>query len=109
MRLQDQVGIVTGAASGFGAEIARTYAAEGAKVVLADINEAGAQKLAAVLGPRTLAVKCDVGRRADIENLIAVAVNYFGTVDIVVNNAGTTHKINPCWTWTKRASIAYLR
>jgi 3-oxoacyl-[acyl-carrier protein] reductase len=95
MRLQNQVAIVTGAASGFGAEIARTYVAEGAKVVLADINFAGAQTLAAALGDRTLAVKCDVTKRADIEALVALAVDRFGTVDIVVNNAGTTHKNRP--------------
>jgi 3-oxoacyl-[acyl-carrier protein] reductase len=69
--------------------------AEGAKVVLADINFAGAQTLAAALGDRTLAVKCDVTKRADIEALVALAVDRFGTVDIVVNNAGTTHKNRP--------------
>ena len=91
MRLQNQVAIVTGAASGFGTEIARTYVAEGAKVLLADINFAGAQTLAAALGDRAVAVKCDVSKRADIEALVALAVDRFGTVDIVVNNAGTTH------------------
>lgn len=95
MRLQDQVAIVTGAASGFGAEIARSYVAEGAKVVLADINDAGAQAVAAALGGRAVAVKCDVSRRADVDALVALAVSRYGTVDIVVNNAGTTHKNQP--------------
>jgi 3-oxoacyl-[acyl-carrier protein] reductase len=92
MRLKDQVAIVTGAASGFGAEIARRYVAEGAKVVVADINEAGAKAVAATLGANALAVKCDVAQRADINNLVAATVKQFGTLDIVVNNAGYTHK-----------------
>ena len=69
MRLQGKVAIVTGAASGFGAEIARQYAKEGAKVALADINEAGAKDVAGPLGAAALAVKCDVTQRADIDAL----------------------------------------
>jgi 3-oxoacyl-[acyl-carrier protein] reductase len=92
MRLKDQVAIVTGAASGFGAEIARRYVAEGAKVVAADINEAGAKEVAAALGANAIAVKCDVSVRADIDNLVAAAVKHFGTLDIVVNNAGYSNK-----------------
>ncbi len=95
MRLKDQVAIVTGAASGFGAEIARRYIAEGAKVMLSDINETGVQEVAASLGGNAAAVRCDVSKRADIENLVAAAVKRFGTLDIVVNNAGYTHKNQP--------------
>lgn len=95
MRLKDKVAIVTGAASGFGAAIARTYVTEGAKVVIADINEAGAQALAKELGAAAIAVHCDVTKRADIEALVAATVKAFGTLDIVVNNAGTTHKNQP--------------
>jgi 3-oxoacyl-[acyl-carrier protein] reductase len=93
--LQDKVAIVTGAASGFGAEISRLYVKEGAKVVVADLNEAGAKVVAGELGASAIAVKCDVAQRADIENLVAAAVKQFGTVDIVVNNAGYTHKNQP--------------
>lgn len=92
MRLKDQIAIVTGAASGFGAEIARHFIKEGAKVMLADINEKGAQDVAASLGPNAAALRCDVSRRADIEALVTGTVKRFGTLDIVVNNAGYTHK-----------------
>ena len=95
MRLKNKVAIVTGAASGFGAEIARVYANEGAKVVIADLNEVGAQKVATEIGSAALAVRCDVSKRADIDALIAATVEKFGTPDIIVNNAGYTHKNQP--------------
>jgi 3-oxoacyl-[acyl-carrier protein] reductase len=93
--LSNKVAIVTGAASGFGAEISRLYVAEGAKVVVADLNEDGAKKVAESLGANAIAVKCNVAERADIDNLVAVALKQFGTIDIVVNNAGYTHKNQP--------------
>jgi 3-oxoacyl-[acyl-carrier protein] reductase len=92
MRLKDQVAIVTGAASGFGAEIARRYALEGARVVIADLNEAGAQKVAAEIGHAAIAIQCDVSKRADIDRAVKLARDHFGSIDIVVNNAGFTHK-----------------
>ena len=95
MRLKNQVAIVTGAASGFGAEISRRYVAEGAKVAVADMNEEGAKKVAAELGANAFAIKCDVTKRADIAALVAVTLKNFGTLDIVVNNAGYTHKNQP--------------
>jgi 3-oxoacyl-[acyl-carrier protein] reductase len=95
MRLKDKVAIVTGAASGFGAETARMYAREGAKVVLADLNEEGAHKVAAEIGPAAAAIRCDVSKRTDVDAAVALAVSKFGTVDIVVNNAGYTHKNQP--------------
>jgi 3-oxoacyl-[acyl-carrier protein] reductase len=93
--LANKVAIVTGAASGFGAEIARQYIAQGAKVVLADLNEAGAKKVASELGANALGIGCDVTVRQDIERVVAAAVSSFGTVDIVVNNAGYTHRNSP--------------
>jgi len=93
--LSNKIAIVTGAASGFGAEIARMYVAEGAKVVVADLNEDGAKKVASELQGSAIAVKCDVSRRADIDNLVAAAVKQYGTIDIVVNNAGYTHRNGP--------------
>jgi 3-oxoacyl-[acyl-carrier protein] reductase len=94
-RLANKVAIVTGAASGFGAEIARLYVAEGAKTVVADINEEGAKAVAASLGANALAIKCDVTSKPDIDKLVAETVKRFGTLDIVVNNAGWTHKNQP--------------
>jgi 3-oxoacyl-[acyl-carrier protein] reductase len=96
MRLKDKVAIVTGAASGFGAEIARQYAAEGAMVAVADINEAGAKDVAGQIGERARAVRCDVTQRADIDALVAATRAAFGgRIDIVVNNAGWTHRNQP--------------
>ena len=96
MRLKDKVTIVTGAASGFGAEIARQYAKEGAKVAVADINEAGAKDVAAQIGANARAVKCDVTQRADIDALVQATRDAFGgRIDVVVNNAGWTHRNGP--------------
>jgi 3-oxoacyl-[acyl-carrier protein] reductase len=94
-QLTNKVAIVTGAASGFGAEIARQFVAEGAKVAVADINEDGARAVAVGLGDNAVAVRCDVTQRADIQRLVDTTVQRFGTLDIVVNNAGTTHKNQP--------------
>ncbi len=95
MRLKDQVAIVTGAASGFGAEIARQYVAQGARVAVADINGDGARAVAAELGEHAIAVACDVTKRADIDALVKATTDRWGRLDIVVNNAGWTHKNQP--------------
>ena len=94
-QLLGKVAIVTGAASGFGAEIARQYARQGAKVVVADINEAGAIAVASSIGEDALAFTCDVTNDAMIRAVVAKAIERFGTIDIVVNNAGTTHRNQP--------------
>ncbi len=94
-QLENKVAIVTGAASGFGEGIAKAYVAEGAKVVIADMNLEGAQRVATALGANALAVKCDVTKRADIDAMVAATVKQFGTIDIVVNNAGTTYRNQP--------------
>ena len=95
MRLNGKIAIVTGAASGFGAEIARVYAKEGARVVIADINEQGAKEVAAQIGDAAIAVRCDVSQRVDIDEVVSQALAKFGKPDIVVNNAGYTHKNQP--------------
>jgi 3-oxoacyl-[acyl-carrier protein] reductase len=99
MRLKDKIAIVTGAASGFGEGIAQLYAAEGAKVVVADINGEGATQVAgaiAATGAQAIGVRCDVTKRADIDALVqATRAAFGGRIDIVVNNAGWTHKNGP--------------
>jgi 3-oxoacyl-[acyl-carrier protein] reductase len=92
MRLAGKVAIITGAASGFGRGIAEAFAAEGADVVIADVDGAAAERVASAIGDRALAAKTDVTKRAEVEKMVAVAVKAFGGVDIVVNNAGITHK-----------------
>jgi 3-oxoacyl-[acyl-carrier protein] reductase len=94
-QLQDKIAIVTGAASGFGAGIARLYIAEGAKVVLADINADAAQRLAAELGSNARAARCDVTQGDQVQAAVDLCVDVFGVPDIVVNNAGTTHRNQP--------------
>ena len=88
MRLQNKIALVTGAASGFGEGIARTFAREGAKVVIADINEKAAQEVAAAIGRNAIAVRADVSRRADVDAAVKAALDAFGGLDILVNNAG---------------------
>ena len=87
-RLAGKVAIVTGAASGFGAGIATQFVAEGARVVLADLNLNGAQALAAQLGEATRAYRADVSRDADVAALAEAATAFGGRIDILVNNAG---------------------
>ncbi|MFS2011775.1 3-hydroxybutyrate dehydrogenase [Azospirillum sp. CT11-132] len=91
MCLQDKVAVITGAASGIGLEIARTFAGEGALVVIADLNQAGADAAAASLDPtakRALGVAMDVTDEAQVEAGMARAVAAFGRIDILVSNAG---------------------
>lgn len=91
-RLEDKIAIVTGAASGFGRGIAEAYAREGAKVIVADLNGEGAIKVAEAIGHTACAIAADVTKRSDVEAMVAKAVERFGGLDIVVNNAGATHK-----------------
>ncbi len=91
-RLHGKVAIVTGAASGFGRAIAETFAAEGAKVVVADLNSKGAFDVAHAIGPSATFLGCDVTRKADVDAMIGAALERFGGLDVLVNNAGYTHK-----------------
>lgn len=93
MRLKDQSAIVTGAASGFGAAIAERFAAEGARVVVADLNEAQGQAVAQRIGG--VFARCDVSRAEDVQALVQTALQAHGRLDIVVNNAGVTHVNKP--------------
>ena len=98
MRLEHKIAIVTGAGSGFGAGIARRYAEEGASVVVNDIDEAGAARVAADIrgrGGRAVVCTADVSVDADVARLVQAALAEFGRLDVVVNNAGTTHRNQP--------------
>jgi 3-oxoacyl-[acyl-carrier protein] reductase len=89
MRLEGKTAIVTGAASGFGAGIARRFAAEGAEVMIADMNYTAARALADEVGG--LACEVDVSRDGSVTEMARLASTTWGRVDILVNNAGTTH------------------
>jgi 3-oxoacyl-[acyl-carrier protein] reductase len=102
MRLRDKVAIVTGGGSGFGRGIAELFAADGAKVVVADINGQAGRSFVEALGPRrAIATTTDVTKRADVDAMVAAAVEAFGGVDILVNNAGVTHKNQSLMTVTE--------
>jgi 3-oxoacyl-[acyl-carrier protein] reductase len=94
-QLENKVAIITGGAAGYGEGITRAYAKEGAKVVIADINVEGAQKLAEELGRNVSAVACDVTNFEMVKAAVQHCVDHFGVPDIVVNNAGTTHRNQP--------------
>ncbi|MCX2725637.1 SDR family oxidoreductase [Roseibium salinum] len=93
MRLQGKTAIVTGGASGFGAGIVRKFAAEGARVLIADLNIALGEEIASEVGG--IAVKVDVASNDSVKLLAETAFTTFGTVDILVNNAGITHLPKP--------------
>lgn len=86
-RVKDKVCIVTGAASGLGKCSAELLAREGARLVLADVDDAAGEALAAAL-PQAIYRRCDVGSEADWQALFAAAAEEFGGVDVLVNNAG---------------------
>ena len=91
MRLEGKSAIVTGGASGFGAGIARKFIAEGAQVLIADLNFEGAQVLANELGASAVAHQVNVASDSDVQTMISAAKEAFGQIDILINNAGTTH------------------
>lgn len=89
MRLANKTAIVTGGASGFGEGIVRKFAAEGARVMVADINGDGAAEIAKDVGG--ISCQVDVSDGASVQNMAAQALGQFGHLDILVNNAGITH------------------
>ena len=93
MRLQDKIAIVTGAGSGFGAGIAQKFAAEGARVVVADLNGDAARAIAEDVGG--IAVTANVATEDGVRAMTEAALNLGGRVDILVNNAGVTHLPSP--------------
>ncbi len=95
MRLEGKVAIVTGGGAGFGEGIARRFAAEGAKVVVADLRGDAAERVASEIGHDAIAVTGDVGKREDVARIVAQTVQIFGGLDILINNAGVTHQNKP--------------
>ncbi len=93
MRLQGKAAIVTGGGSGFGEGIVRKFAAEGARVIVADRDAAAANRVAAATGALALAV--DVARADDARRMVDAAFEHFGALDILVNNAGVGHLPQP--------------
>jgi 3-oxoacyl-[acyl-carrier protein] reductase len=95
-QLQGKVAVVTGGAAGFGEAIVRSFVAEGARVVIADLDEARGRALAATLGEAVASfVACDVADGASVAGVVRHGVERFGVPDVVVNNAGTTHQNRP--------------
>jgi len=98
MRLKDKIAVVTGAGSGFGEGIAARFAAEGASVLVADINEAGADRVArdiARAGGTAEAFRVDVSQSDQVKALMDHAEDSFGGMDILVNNAGIAQRRGP--------------
>lgn len=98
MRLAGKAAVITGGGSGFGEGIAHAFAREGARVLVADIDEAAAARVARAIGEaggQARAVRADVSLGPDVEAMRDAALEAFGEVGIVVNNAGTTHRNKP--------------
>lgn len=93
MRLEGKTAIVTGAASGFGAGIARIFAREGATVMVADLNEETASGIAAEVDG--VAIRTNVADGAEVKAMTQAAMDQWGRIDILVNNAGITHLPTP--------------
>ncbi|MGN6144965.1 MAG: SDR family NAD(P)-dependent oxidoreductase, partial [Mesorhizobium sp.] len=91
-RLKGKVAVITGAASGFGEGMARRFAEEGARVVVSDINAKGAERVAGEIGKAAIWTQTDVSQASEFEEMAKAAMDAFGRIDIMVNNAGFTHR-----------------
>jgi 3-oxoacyl-[acyl-carrier protein] reductase len=94
-RLSGKIALVTGAGSGFGEGIARRFAAEGARVAIVDVRGDQAARVAGELGSAAMAIETDVSSGEAVARAVAQTTATFGVPDIVVNNAGVTHRNRP--------------
>jgi 3-oxoacyl-[acyl-carrier protein] reductase len=94
-RLQGKIALITGAGSGFGEGMARRFAAEGARVAAVDVRADQARRVAGEIGGGAIAVEADVASGADVARAVERTIAEFGVPDIVVNNAGITHRNRP--------------
>jgi 3-oxoacyl-[acyl-carrier protein] reductase len=95
MRLANKTALVTGAAQGFGRGIAETFAREGARVAVLDLDDARAREAAEAIGGETIALAADVSKASDVDRAVERTLGAFGHLDIVVNNAGVSHRNQP--------------
>jgi len=98
MRLKDKVAIVTGAGSGFGEAMAKLFAQHGASVAVADVRKDAADRVASEItasGGKAFSIGVDVTSGAQVEAMVQATLEHFGKLDIIVNNAGITHKSQP--------------
>jgi 3-oxoacyl-[acyl-carrier protein] reductase len=95
MRLKDKVAIVTGAGQGFGQGIAETFAREGARVAVVDLDFDRARQVARGIGRRAVAIRADVSKVRDVRRMVDLTVKRFGDIAIIVNNAGISHRNQP--------------
>ncbi len=94
-RVQDKVAVITGGASGFGAATARLMAAEGASVVVADLQDGPGRQVAEEIGPAAVFVRTDVSVEDDVAAAVDTAVGRFGRLDVMFNNAGIVGAVGP--------------
>ena len=98
MRLENKIAIITGAASGMGRASALLFAKEGAKIAVADVNDAGGKETVTIIkssGSDAIFIHTDISKASECENLIKTAKNKFGKINILFNNAGIPHKPTP--------------
>lgn len=98
MRMRNLVSIITGGGSGFGESISQAYAANGARLAIADINIEKGEQVAGALraqGHEAMFCQCDVSKNEDMENLVKTVMRHYGRLDVMVNNAGISHTNQP--------------
>ena len=97
MRLNKKVAIITGGGSGLGEAIALKFAAQGAQVVILDINQEKANSVAKQIGKSAIAFSCDVSSYEQVDEAVKKSISLFGKIDVVVNNAGWCNPNQPLW------------